>query len=105
MRSKTAKKIFSETSEETKEKVKQKTNEIIMKQTAVEFLHSEYIRILDIVTPEQVLKMVDALAQAKEIEKQQIVDALDVGYQIANKDARFKHIKTSEQYYKETFNK
>lgn len=31
MRSKTAKKIFSETSEETKEKVRQKTNEIIMK--------------------------------------------------------------------------
>lgn len=47
------------------------------KQTAVEFYHSELKKILYnvIVTPEQVMEMADALAQAQKMEKQQIIDA------------------------------
>jgi hypothetical protein len=37
------------------------------------------------------------------MEKEQIQDALDVGYQIANEDVKFKHIQTTEQYYNETY--
>jgi len=43
--------------------------------------------------------------QAKAMEKEQILDALDVGYKIANEDLKFKHIQTTEQYYTETFKK
>jgi hypothetical protein len=41
--------------------------------TAVEWLHSEYKRILGsvLVTPQQVIEMSDALENAKEIEKEQ----------------------------------
>lgn len=73
-----------------------------MKQTAVEFYHSELKKILYnfIVTPEQVMEMADALAQAKEIEKQQIIDAYENGY--SDSDNTFK---LNKQYYNETFNK
>ena len=40
---------------------------------------------------------------AKAMEKEQILDALDVGYQIANEDVKFKHIQTTEQYYNEIY--
>jgi hypothetical protein len=42
--------------------------------TAVEFLHSEYKRILGsvLVTPQQIIEMSDALENAKEIEKGQM---------------------------------
>jgi len=41
--------------------------------TAVEWLHSEYKRILGsvLVTPQQIIEMSDALENAKEIEKEQ----------------------------------
>lgn len=41
--------------------------------TAVDFLHSEYNRILGsvLVTPQQIIEMSDALENAKEIEKGQ----------------------------------
>jgi hypothetical protein len=41
--------------------------------TAVDFLHSEYNRILGsvLVTPQQIIEMSDALENAKEIEKEQ----------------------------------
>lgn len=44
-----------------------------MKQTAVEFLHSEYKRIFGdvLVKPSQIMKMSDVLAKAKEMENQQ----------------------------------
>jgi hypothetical protein len=45
--------------------------------------------------------MTYAIAKAKE--REQIIDALDVGYQIANEDVKFKHIQTTEQYYNETY--
>lgn len=70
--------------------------------TAVEFLHSEYKRILDIVTPEQVLKMADALAQAKEIEKQNIIDAYKNGKYESDKIVMSDRF-YAEQYYNETF--
>ena len=40
---------------------------------------------------------------AKAMEKEQIQDALDVGYQIANEDVKFKHIQTTEHYYNERY--
>jgi len=44
--------------------------------TAVEFLHSEYKRIFGdvLVKPSQAIEMAEALAQAKEMEKQQIIE-------------------------------
>ena len=44
-----------------------------MKQTAVEFLHSEYKRIFGdvLIKPNQVMEMADALNKAKEIEKEE----------------------------------
>lgn len=80
-----------------------------MKQTAVEFLHSEYKKILYnvIVTPEQVMEMADALAQANEMFEQQMEKcaifftnyAID---KIENK-TNLKGEETFEQYYNETF--
>jgi hypothetical protein len=64
-----------------------------MKQTAVEWLASEMLK------PN--LSMKDILEQAKEIEKQQIIDA-------ANWDSRSiseNGYRKGEQYYNETFNK
>lgn len=81
----------------------------IMKQTAVEFYHSEYKRILDIVTPEQVLKMEDALTQAKEMEKQQIINArvngMCAGIDVGDNPIVENLMESHEKYYKETFNK
>lgn len=46
--------------------------------TAVEYLHSEYKRILGsvLVTPQQIIEMSDALENAKEIDKEQKIDML-----------------------------
>jgi hypothetical protein len=50
--------------------------------TAVEFLHSEYNRILGsvLVTPQQIIEMSDALENAKEIEKGQRQEDTNSGY-------------------------
>jgi hypothetical protein len=40
---------------------------------------------------------------AKAMERQQIIDALDAGYEIAQENERFKHIKSHGQYYNETY--
>jgi hypothetical protein len=58
-----------------------------MKQTAVEWLESEMLK------PN--LSMKDILDQAKEMEKQQIIDAYEKGKYSFGKDA--------EQYYNEQF--
>jgi len=57
--------------------------------TAVEWLHSEYKRILGsvLVTPQQVIEMSDALEQAKQMEKEQKVDM----YQKAIKNYGYIH--------------
>jgi hypothetical protein len=66
-----------------------------MKQTAVEFLVKN--------TPNiywEDAYWTDLFEQAKEMEKQQIIDAYEDGY--SDSDNTFK---LNEQYYKETFNK
>lgn len=75
-----------------------------MKQTAVEFLVKELSEILGPLEtqPMQNLLMVDAIKKAKEMEKQQIIDAVDS----ANKKWRSSHaefILNGQQYYNETF--
>jgi hypothetical protein len=69
-----------------------------MKQTSVEFLHSEYKKIFGDtqVTFAQMLKITDALEQAKEIEKQQIIGAFYDGCFDTNSWR-------AEEYYNETF--
>jgi len=47
------------------------------------------------------IEKIEYFEQAKEIEKQQIIDAYDYSYGVAS----FKTGTTPEQYYKETFNK
>ena len=75
--------------------------------TAVEWLHSEYKRILGsvLVTPQQIIKMSDALENAKEIERGQIIEAhfngCETGEMFNNENRAF--ITDSEQYYNETF--
>lgn len=74
-----------------------------MKQTAVEFLHSEYKRIFEdiLVKPSIGIEIADALAQAKEMEKQQIIDAYTDGF-IDERKGRYCD---DEKYYDKTFNK
>jgi len=50
--------------------------------TAVEWLHSEYERILGsvLVTPQQIIEMSDALENGKEIEKEQRQEDTNYGY-------------------------
>jgi hypothetical protein len=67
-----------------------------VKQTAVEWLECELKKI-------PFINVIEVFNQAKAMEKEQILDALDVGYQIANEDVKFKHIQTTEQYYNETY--
>jgi hypothetical protein len=73
-----------------------------MKQTAVDFLYSEYKRIFGEIeiNVQDALKIADSLGKAKEMEKQQIIDAYDDGNY-----AYGMGIKEPEQYYDETFKK
>ena len=78
-----------------------------MRQTAVEFLHSEYKRILGdvLVKPSQAIKMADALEQAKEMEKQQIIEAHGNQTKKSSGISNYTYTLTGEQYYNETFKK
>jgi hypothetical protein len=71
-----------------------------MKQTAVEWYSNKLVEILGDMcnefTQEQTLANHYALKQAKELEKQQIVDA---------KDCWFEDERDGEQYYNETYKK
>jgi trehalose-6-phosphate synthase len=85
--------------------------------TAVEFLHSEYNRILGsvLVTPQQIIEMSDALEKAKKMEEEQkkeLVVAtytylkmkdchLPYGMEYLNKISELDE--EAEQYYNETF--
>ena len=63
--------------------------------TAVEFLESK-------IFGDEIFSLSKVIEQAKEMEKQQIIDAVKFG----NKDAHcVKPIKEFEQYYNETFKK
>jgi len=74
-----------------------------MKQTAVEFLHSEYKKIFgDTLVDIQIgFKISDVFEQAKEMEKQQIIDSYASGYI----DGVAQNKITAEQYYNDTFKK
>jgi hypothetical protein len=69
--------------------------------TAVEYLHSEYKRILGsvLVTPQQIIEMSDALENAKEIEKGQIIAAVYYNTSATRHD----DLPKGEKYYKDTF--
>lgn len=69
-----------------------------MKQTAVEWFSDEISEIIGKIplSQEKEDKLIQTLEQAKEMEKQQIVDAYKEGVD---------GTKLAEQYYKETFNK
>jgi hypothetical protein len=73
-----------------------------MKQTAVEYLIKEFSDILGKIQTEtfQDLLIVYAMEKAKEIEKQQIIEAC---YNSQRTDFYVKYY-DAEQYYKETFN-
>jgi hypothetical protein len=68
-----------------------------MKQTAVDWLHEEYKRILkdNDISVLQALKILDKYNQAKEMEKEQIENIFDDGYAM-----KYIH---GEQYYKKTY--
>jgi HEPN domain-containing protein len=65
-----------------------------MEQTAVEFL----VELLNNLNDDFNLAFKDEIEQAKEMEKQQIIDAYNNGQQIPP-------FEYAEQYYNETFNK
>jgi hypothetical protein len=75
------------------------------KQTAVEWLINEFSEILGPLEtkPIQDLLMVDAIKQAKEMEKQQIINACDVGFDDGCGFIEDIKYKNAEQYYKETY--
>jgi len=71
-----------------------------VKQTAIEWLEDElYIR-LDLYGSEQ-REFDNLIEQAKEMEKQQIIDAISEANKSNNRNVSL----NSEQYYNETFNK
>jgi|688.fasta_scaffold25776_3 hypothetical protein len=69
-------------------------------QTAVEWLHDNLTKIwYDVKSSKELLE------RAKQIEKQQIIDAYSLGYGIGYDDAKFNTVKSNEaeQHYNETF--
>jgi hypothetical protein len=76
-----------------------------MKETAVDFLHSEYNRILGsvMVTPQQIIEMSDALENAKEIEKSQRQEDFINGYKARAKLSGLIFDEASELTAKELF--
>jgi hypothetical protein len=73
--------------------------ELYNMKTAVEWLANELLKEHPILTNH------DAINQAKEIEKQQIIDAYQKGIYNGQTNFGYGNNVTSEQYYNETFNK
>jgi hypothetical protein len=76
--------------------------------SAVEFLHSEYKKILgDVgVNFEQIFKLTDAFEQAKEVEKEQHQETWNVAHQAGRfegKGIAEENWFTFEEYWEETF--
>ena len=67
-----------------------------MKQTAVEWLIKIYLQ----------TNKIDSfdIEQAKEMEKQQIIDAVNIGFEEGSKFPEDIKLNNAEQYYNETFN-
>lgn len=76
-----------------------------MKQTAVEWLHSEYKIILGdvLVKQSQGIEIADALEQAKEMFEKQIIDAYQKGYRNGGDNFGYGNKTTPIEYYNETF--
>jgi hypothetical protein len=70
------------------------------KQTAVEWL---YVKLSTSSSDELVGNINNWFQQAKQMEKEQIHDALYTGCEIATDNVKFKHIKKIEQYYNKTY--
>ena len=73
-----------------------------MKQTAVEWLYEEFTK-TNYLTEDEFYMIFN---QAKEMEKEQIENAYEIGFADAWDDARYDDepkYATAEQYYKETF--
>ena len=75
------------------------------KQTSVEFLIKEFSEILGLIDakPMQRLLLMDAMKQAKEMEKQQIINAYLKDRPKANINKVLGTWDNAEQYYNETF--
>lgn len=72
------------------------------KQTAVEWLVKELNKMIDFIPMDKWDKIRDIVQQAKEMEKQQIIDAFGVGCHVES--TRLIHYDDmAEQYYNETF--
>jgi hypothetical protein len=65
------------------------------KQTAVEWLIEQIVNHNGVNSK--------TFEKAKAMEREQIIDALDAGYEIAQENVRFKHIRSHGQYYNETY--
>ena len=77
-------------------------------QTALEFLIKEFSEILGPLDtkPMQDLLIMDAIKKAKEMEKEQIQDAYEMGYENAWDDAEYYDepiYGNSQDYYKQTY--
>ena len=68
-----------------------------MKQTVVEWLQSEMLK--------PILSMKDILEQAKEMEKEQITDAVIFGVEQLSDSGDLENENRAEQYYNETYGK
>ena len=79
------------------------------KQTAIEWLINQFLEVnVDSITNENMYIKIPtkAFKQAKEMEKEQIVDAYEIGFADAWDDARYDDepkYSDSEQYYNETY--
>ena len=72
------------------------------KQTAVEWLVKELNKMIDFIPMDKWNEIRDIVQQAKEMEKEQIIDAFGVGCHVES--TRLIHYNDmAEQYYNETF--
>jgi hypothetical protein len=73
-----------------------------MKQTAVEWLIQELNQKIDFISMDKWDMIIDIMQQAKEMEKEQIIDAFGVGCQVES-TRLIGYQGMAEQYYNETF--
>jgi hypothetical protein len=72
-----------------------------MKQTSADWLENELLIILPVLDGEYLRFFKESIEHAKEMRKQQIIDAYEDGYRSGFNDNRI----SGEQYYNDTFNK
>jgi hypothetical protein len=74
-------------------------------QTAVEWLAERLIRMIPTISPIYKYDIKEYVEQAKEMEKEQIIKALDRGFDEGCKFPEDMTLDNAEQYYNETYNK